>query len=137
MKPVQYIVLFDDNRIMKRDIDIIRNILLQVENSTNINGVKSEDLVQDSTIHAYNFKLLVEEEYLHGKDITTYGSKFVPEMFNVNLSMLGHDFLDATRDDGVWQEVKSKATTIGSWTMGVLLEIAKVVIAGKIANATH
>lgn len=45
------------------------------------------------------------------------------------LTWLGHEFLDAARDDGRWEKAKSAISKVGGWSFEVvkhiLVELAK------------
>ncbi len=42
-----------------------------------------------------------------------------------NLTWAGHDFLNASRNDDVWNTTKSRIAKAGSWTFGLVLEVRK------------
>lgn len=99
---------------MKRDIDLIRKILLHVEQEQ-----KGEDRCE---IHLdqfegyskaelkYNIKLLMSAGYLDYGDVTTHDWTTYQVGF---ISWDGHEFLDSVRSDGVWSDVKKKLSNIG------------------------
>lgn len=90
---------------MKRELDLIREILLQVESRESVQGWFIP-MVNDFTANqiAYHIKLLTEAGYvesqdLRSKDDYTFGIK--------QLTWAGHEFLDASRDKTIWKKVKS------------------------------
>jgi len=47
-----------------------------------------------------------------------------------------HDFIDATRDPEIWRKTKTAANAAGSFTVDVLVGLAKRHIKAKIAEHT-
>lgn len=108
---------------MKRDLELVRKILLTIEDSP---GGYAPDLkidgYTDSQIgyHAY---LIIDAGLAHGSDISSMG-RDSPEGMITNLNWAGHEFAEAARDDTRWKKamniVKDKS---GSVTMDVLKEL--------------
>ncbi|MDL2217377.1 DUF2513 domain-containing protein [Christensenellaceae bacterium OttesenSCG-928-M15] len=48
------------------------------------------------------------------------------------LTMKGHDFLDNIRSESVWKETKSKATSVGSFALDVISQIASSIITARL-----
>jgi Hypothetical protein (DUF2513) len=91
---------------MKRDMDLARQILLDVESHENTDGsgwlVVHYDGRSDPEI-AYHVKLLEEAGLIEIQDLSTLAvSKYWPK----RLTWSGHEFLDAARDDSRWQKAK-------------------------------
>jgi hypothetical protein len=108
---------------MRRDFDLLRKILFQVEETGSEYGATVE--VEGASSHevAYHLLLLKDAQFVKGADVTSHdGIAFIP----TTLSWQGHDFLDAVRSDVVWQrvmaELKAKAT--GSAPLEVILQLA-------------
>jgi hypothetical protein len=111
---------------MKRDLDLIRKILLKTEDSnldealTNIQveGYESDEI-------AYNISLLKNAGFLEGEILYEIGS-VVPSAYIIfGMTWLGHDFLDACRNEGIWAKAKEKIRTIGN---DVPIEVIKAVL---------
>ncbi len=109
---------------MKRDLELVRSILLQVESAdgpVNINSIKTAS--QPEIFHHYRLLreagLVVANEYVDG---ATDANCIVIE----RLTWAGHDFLAAARDDSRWKAVMSagKDMTLDV-VKGVLVEISK------------
>lgn len=92
---------------MKRDMDLIRKILLAIEAHPkpdswekpidfNIEGHSSEEI-------SYHLKLLAEAGLIEAKDVTTIGKY---EWRANCLTWQGHEFLDASRDESRWKKAK-------------------------------
>ena len=95
---------------MKKDIDLIRKILLEIESCTNYLGadtgmIKVEGVSPD--VIQSHISLLDTEGLIDGRRKTTLGSSVNP-YFNVNLTWSGHEFLDNARNDSIWEAVKEK-----------------------------
>ncbi len=91
---------------MKRDMDLARRILLEVEKVPDpmrpidlaIEGYESVDV-------SYHVQLLHEAGLLVATDFTSNsGYKWSPR----RLTWAGHEFLDAARDDTLWNKVKAQ-----------------------------
>lgn len=116
---------------MKRDPDLVRAILLQLE-SPQFDGFSSIRLTdkilsipgREYKEIAYHIALLLENKYIIGKDITNLGSS-APEYAILRMTSLGHDFLDAVRDDQIWTETKRGIHAAGNATLDFVIELAK------------
>ncbi|MGH8545557.1 MAG: DUF2513 domain-containing protein [Gammaproteobacteria bacterium] len=91
---------------MKRDFDLAREILRQIEESSDAVGVKWIDLEiegRDPVEVSYHVRLLDEAGLIEAFDLTTMGGfDWRPK----RLTWAGHEFLDAARDDARWEKAK-------------------------------
>ena len=99
---------------MKRDMDLIRKILLHVEENDNLKF--AIDRYEQREI-AYHVRLLVEAELLKAVAIPVLSGDIVlQDTGHTALTWGGHEFLDAARDEGRWNKakgiVKEKAGTV-------------------------
>ena len=102
---------------MKRDMNIIRLLLLQQEGQE----VDLSSYTEDQLI--YHAALLIEAGLVDGSIIP--GEEGYPAMTTVNrMTWSGHDFLDAARNDSVWKKVTSGFAQKGLSTTFDLLKIA-------------
>ncbi|MCK4659204.1 MAG: DUF2513 domain-containing protein [Phycisphaerae bacterium] len=91
---------------MKRDMDIIRTILLRIEESEN-DGVTARDFPDsDPKLINYHLGLVRESGLANGKRYGSDGEALSYELFE--LTGEGHDFLDSIRRDNIWHKVKKK-----------------------------
>ena len=106
---------------MKRDMDLIRLLLLEQEQGEPPAGLS--EYPQD--VQAYHAALLVEAGLVVG--IVDEGPSGEVAATIVNrLTWAGHDFLDAARSDTTWNKVKGKVVKSGlSLTFSTLLEVLK------------
>ncbi len=66
----------------------------------------------------YHIQLLCDAGYLVAfKDGIAEAGVF-------RMTSLGHDFLDAVRDDSIWNKTKEGAASIGGATLGIVKDIA-------------
>jgi hypothetical protein len=104
---------------MKRDMDLIREILLYRESD---GDHKIPNDYNDEQI-AYHVQLLIDEGLVEGNVIWQHlGERQVPSgYFITRLTMSGHDFLDASRENKVWEKAKGTFKEKGvGWTIDVL-----------------
>jgi len=77
---------------MKRDMELIRLILLDIEGETKV------DLSPYSKEQIYEHKLLLRDAgFIHGMAISG------PDFAVQSITMEGHNFLDAARDNKKWK----------------------------------
>ena len=108
---------------MKRDFNVIRNIMLQIEACEDADGLNCVELeaVDEPTI-GYHLSMLYDAEFIDGIVSTSMGSPF--SLLGANLTWTGHEFLDNARNDEVWGKTQAfiKNTT-GSVSLDVLKEL--------------
>ena len=113
---------------MKRDLELIRKILIEIENKTSVSGWIVPELngyAQDQ-IH-YHIYLLGQANLIEVQNISSKES--VGAFAAKNLTWAGHEFLNATRNDTLWQKIKSSlGRQISEVTFDVIKDIASHVI---------
>ena len=113
---------------MKRNLDLIRNILFAVENSNSIDASLTLNsllkLHQDPELILYHVFLLDDAGFIIGIFDET-----APYISIARLTNEGHDYLDTIRDDSVWKQTKN---TLGKISGSASLEVVKT-IASKLA----
>lgn len=122
---------------MKRDLDLLRDIMIYLEENLIPGGnIQSTDIsLYDDSDEEYkklseHIKLLIEDGLIEAKPIMVGG--FAIFMI-LRITSKGHDFLDALRNDTVWNNTKEKMKEIGGFTLGIALDIAKGYLA-KLIN---
>jgi hypothetical protein len=109
---------------MKRDMDLVREILLAVEASeesplgwtdVEIEGRSREEI-------SYHIALLDESKLLIAQDLSDYDSYHYAVK---RLTWDGHEFLDTTRDPTIWGKTKEGAGSVGSASFEFMGEMAK------------
>lgn len=89
---------------MKRDMDLAREILFQMEASDNIDGwtiITLNDKNQE--IISYHIKLLFQAHLIEADHIADNKNS---EWKAKTITWQGHEFLDAIRDDSNWKKAK-------------------------------
>lgn len=92
---------------MKRDLDLVRKIILAVEDQPS--GYPSGDIVIDGYSEeqvGYHCYLIVAQGLAEGSNVTGLGSTS-PNWLIHHLTPAGHDFADAARSDGIWTKAKT------------------------------
>lgn len=113
--------------LVKRDNDLVRDILLRVESADG--PVELSDLGIDAYAPqevAYHVELLNEAGYLEA--VFAFGDGVTQDAFISRLTWSGHEFLDAVRDDSTWSRTKSTITdAVGSASLEVVKAVATAV----------
>jgi hypothetical protein len=106
---------------MKRDMDLIREILLEVEKLPYTGGfhkVAIEGHSEDEI--TYHTLLLAEADLIEATVCSVFGAEsYLP----VRLTWAGHEFLDAAKNDTIWHQAKEAAGKAGGLALGVLKPI--------------
>ncbi len=98
---------------MRRDWDVVREILLAVERGDGNKEIDSKGLPGvDDALVAYNMWLLIEQGLAEGggREPGTMGS---PHVYIMRLRWGGHELLDHMRADTFWKRVKKVAVDKG------------------------
>ncbi len=119
---------------MKRDLELIRKIILAAEASPN--GFTEDDLGIEGYSEeqiGYHSYLVVDSGLAEGVDLATMDSKS-PSWRILHLTSAGHDFANASRNEDTWR----KATGIvQKQAGGVSLDIMREVLISVIKNALN
>jgi len=105
---------------MKRDMDLIRAILLAIEGQEALNAYthvvfQPDDLpgpCPSEGALSYHMTLLIESGLVRGK--------VSHKPIVTGLTMPGHDFLDSIRDPALWEKTKEAANEAGGFTLELL-----------------
>lgn len=124
---------------MKRNLDLIRTLLLRLENTEvsvghalplgpnelQIDGYDLEEV-------AYHIQLLKSAGF-----IRELGSK--PLRYGLNYSGLsweGHEFLDSVRDDAIWRNTRTAVNAVGGFTFDLVKDMAKAFLKAEFTRRT-
>lgn len=119
---------------MKRDMDLVREILLRVEADPTLNGSR---FVVFDTSHfegrsqqeiAYHIDLLFEADFVKG--LATLDA---PAAAISRLTWKGHEFLSDTRDPDIWAKVKERTKGLTEVGITLVWELAKAELKKKLA----
>ncbi len=117
---------------MKKDWEIIRAILIRLEDSDTPNTViNAKDFSEYSEQEvAYNMRLLNEEEFIEANILESKsGSGLINTALARRLKNKGHELLEIIRNDSVWSKTKNKFKSSGvDMTFDLVLSIGKNVM---------
>jgi len=123
---------------MKRDLNLVRQMMLALESDTRLNGrsiyrLSASELFdipdRDDDELAYHLMQIIDEGWLEGKYSRTAGN------FDVSrLTAAGHDFIDTTRSPGVWSKVQSTMKAGGTETLRLAWDLAKSAVRSEITR---
>ena len=108
---------------VKRDLELVREILIEVENVAG-GGPKSFDASKVDIIKFRHVELLKMAGLLDSNKFNETASKL-----KVQLTWDGHDFLDAIKDQSIWNKTKAKLKEVGGTAP---FDIVKSVASGVI-----
>lgn len=108
---------------MKRDMDLIRKILFNVEEKETPSGwIKITTAEHSDEEVAYHIMILDQAGYIDAIDLTSDNGF---DWQARNLTWRGHEFLDACRENGIWEKFKN---FIGKNIKSVPFDIAKEIL---------
>lgn len=114
---------------MKRDLDLVRSILIYVEKAEG--EVDAEDLVTDDwpfEIVAYHVRLMAHHGLVDLSDDVRDMNGETLSLVVSGLTWDGQDYLDAIRDPKVWAKVKKTVKeAVGSTTLEVVKQTGALV----------
>ena len=123
----------EGERVMKRDMDLIRLILLEIEKAEenevenmNIDGYSKEDVV-------FNAKLLKQYNMIEKFEEDVLGNYYIG-----SLTWGGSDYLDSIRDNSKWKRIKSviKEKAL-PFTFDIVKSVATTIIAATAEGITN
>ena len=109
---------------MKRDMDLVRKVLLEVEAGPGFAASKIEIEGYTQEQIGYHILIMCEAGLVRGSP-TTAMNDTSPRAIAGRLTWAGHEFLDAARDDTRWQKAMNTVRRIGGVTLPVLLDVLK------------
>ena len=117
---------------MKRDLELVREILMAVEKVPYAGSRRSSELPElelpgrTKEEVSYRTALLHEAGLIYAIDI---GNQHFEKYTPFRLTWAGHEFLDNARDDTRWNEVRGKASGLGFDVIrGMLVQAAKAAV---------
>lgn len=123
---------------MKRDMDVIRALLLKLEaRHRGIGGVSFDYADEEISIEGIDpaticghLALLVEAGFVRG-GVTASGG-FVLD----GITWPGHDFIDSVRDEEIWRRTKEGVNLAGGFTFDLMKGLAKGFLKKKVQDLT-
>jgi Hypothetical protein (DUF2513) len=112
---------------MKRDMELIRELMLAIDSREDTSECWAEDLeiVGDRDIAQikYHLQLLVDAGFLEA-NIEHDNGPNSPSILIIRMLWDGHEFLDNARNESIWREAMNKiAEKGGSVAVGVLIQV--------------
>ena len=111
---------------MKRDMDLVRQILFEIERLCPSEAGRLETIEIENydrfTIY-YHLALLKEAGLVEVEEVKTMNMQ--NEFYPTRLTWEGHDFLDAARNDTLWKKAKAFMAEKG---VGVSFDVLKGVL---------
>ncbi len=106
---------------MKRDMDLIRKILLEVENAEyDLDISRFSYLSENKDVINYHLEILIEHGLLKGFLHREFSGHIIGGTIE-GLTWEGQDFLEVVRDEGVWMRAKQTISkTVGTTSFDVL-----------------
>lgn len=117
---------------MKRDMDLIRKLLLAIEAEPTGLAPDHFDIPDYSQEQiGYHLLLMVEAKLAVGREFRSFDDP-APTGEVERLTWAGHEFLDAARDPSRWEKAKEMAGKVGSGSLDVFKQILAQLIATAI-----
>ena len=120
---------------MKRDMDLIRKMVLAIEDAPGGFAPRMEFDGYTADQIGYHSHLMIQAGLATGVDGTHLESSG-PEAHLRTLTWEGHEFAAASRNDTIWKQAKAKiGATVGTVSLSVLTDLLKKLAAVALANA--
>jgi hypothetical protein len=134
---------------MKRDMDLVREILIAIEDDPRFDGstfIGSHELYKTAQRESlanyppgeldYHLSMLIEQGYIKGRYPPATLSDFGPPSPLISkLTWEGHELCASIRDPDIWTKTKGRAGQIAAVTFPIFVEIAKSEIKKRLGLA--
>ena len=113
---------------MRLDLDLIRKLLLIIEDETNGRKAFTYDHYRkalplySSVSIDYHLKYLLNCGYIEG-ELWRYVLDITPR---------GRDYLDSVRNPKIWQQVKDKIHPLDNITLDIIADVGKMLISNQL-----
>lgn len=124
---------------MKRDMDLLRLLLLRLETISENDGVDTWEYTKDDIgLESFEWDQVVYHYGLACEAglVASGGNGQIGRILVRRLTWAGHDFVDAVRDDEIWRRTRQSATAAGGFSVDLLKDLAKGFIRKKISEHT-
>jgi hypothetical protein len=114
---------------MKRDMDLVRSLLLYFEAKTETAGIQGDDVRIDGYDEiqiGLHLNIMAEAGLLvcEPSRSSTNPDRIIRTLV-FDLSWKGHEYLDTVRDPELWKDTKSVVGRVGNWSFSFVLDVAK------------
>lgn len=128
---------------MKRDMDMIRDLLLQIEGGkTSFQilpkshaahlGMSDEDAMDDAAA----YKMERHIELLQEAELATFTRSSGGVWFDAKITWSGYEFLETVKDPEIWDQAKSGVARAGGAGLELLGQLAKGLVKTQIEKHT-
>lgn len=111
---------------MVRDFDLIRRIMLDIQAlpaNSPATPISYPDEYDQAVVNEH-MSLLIEAGLIHGKVLRTMSG--IAQVVTRGLTWAGQDFVDAAKEESIWQKAKTFIKDKGgALTLEVLMEVLK------------
>ncbi len=123
---------------MKCDMNLIRDLLLEIETKADgrSDGVEIDHRDLDPYFLQEHLQLLKEAGFINAHEVPDTDEDDLTHYLPIRLTWHGHEFIGSIRDPDIWQKTDKAVTTAGSWTLGLLKDVATAYARQKIAEVT-
>ena len=115
---------------MKRDMELIREILLRAEAAESFDPDFAIDGYTDEQI-GYHQYLLIEADFANGVDATNLDSVHPVGQIS-SLTWAGHEFLDTARDPTIWSKAADAVVKLGGASLPIWTAILTALLKEKL-----
>jgi len=124
---------------MKRDMDFIRDLLLEIEDGRSsfstlskataiVLGIDPNDAISEEESKKLEYHLDLLREAGFAEFIALSGGIWQVD----RVTWKGHEFLDNIRDPEVWRQTKVGASKAGGFSLKVIASVAEAIIKSRI-----
>lgn len=124
---------------MKRDMELIREIMLFLEEKPGPAHLKAEEFPMQGRSGLeiqYHLNLLYQAGFLNGEPVKSSTSDRLIRVIPFDLTWEGHEFLEAVRDPEIWRRAKAGAASAGTASIQFIWGMAKALIINSIKEKT-
>lgn len=116
---------------MKRDLNLIRNMLLRIEE---LNSTKQKitiesflDLCADSALISLHIELLIDSNYIETSEPIYCG--VIKDFLIYRITSDGYDYLDSIRENSIWERTENMLFKVGgSAALDVVKSVAVSIV---------
>lgn len=116
---------------MKLNYDAIRELLLQIEEKTDLENVLEYDRNNTDQDTFYTLIKLKEAGFINSVEVNTWIG--IVHIQVKSLTWEGHEFLNTIRDPKVFKETKNQIGKLASVSLDILGKVATEIIKNKLA----
>ncbi|MEL7199301.1 MAG: DUF2513 domain-containing protein [Pseudomonadota bacterium] len=121
---------------MRRDFDLIRQILLEVEGSPtpHFDGIVRIEGYENQVVQ-HHVSLLVDAGFIPAIELHDQSSPEGYWLQDPQLTCDGHEFLNSIKDPTTWEKTKSGLKQVGNWSLPVITKVAASVVLQQLKEA--